>query len=164
MSIRFSDQLKEIISLSRDEAERIGTDYIGTGHLWLGLIKKDDGKAILFLKNLGFQLQEFKTEMETQLKSEHKRRGDARIKKGIFKFFNRSFKSLPLDSQAEKAIRGSLQEATDTNSIFVEPEHLLLAMLKNKEDLGASILGTYEVNYSNAALWLRRPNGFDPGD
>src|SRR5690554_2704211 len=64
MEAKFSNRVKEVISLSREEALRLGHDYIGTEHLLLGMVREGEGVAISLLKKLGVSLDELRAELE----------------------------------------------------------------------------------------------------
>ncbi|MDH4057489.1 MAG: Clp protease N-terminal domain-containing protein, partial [Cyclobacteriaceae bacterium] len=64
MEAKFSNRVKEVISLSREEALRLGHDYIGTEHLLLGLIREGEGVAVGVLKKLGVPLDALRAEIE----------------------------------------------------------------------------------------------------
>jgi len=157
MNNNFSRQIKEVISLSREEAVRLGSDHIGTGHLLLGLIKEDHNTAVTILKGFDIELEGLKKEVEECIEAakEGPHNNNVRIP-GIFKFFSTTNRALPLDKQAEKVIRESVIEAKDTKSRTVEPEHLMLSILKNAEDMGAMIRSRYNVDYNKAILQLRQ--------
>ena len=114
MSYKFSKQMKEIISFSRDEAERLGNDYIGTEHLLLALIRNSENTAVRILKSFKVDIIEMQNEIESAIKSD----------KGYQK-------ALPLNVSAEQTINGSVSEAKKSNSKKVEPEHLILSILNN---------------------------------
>src|ERR1700729_3177057 len=112
MSHKFSTQMKEIISFSRDEAERLGNDYIGTEHLLLGLIKEGDNAAVRILKSLNVDIKEMQDEIELSIKSD---KGHKIV--------------LPLNDSAEQTLHGAVSEAKTLKSKKVEPEHLILSIL-----------------------------------
>ena len=122
MSYRFSNQMKEIISFSRDEAERLGNDYIGTEHLLLGLIREGDNTAVRILKSFKVDIQEMRNDIELSVKS------DKIPQKGT-----------PLNVSAEQTIFGAVSEAKTSKSKKVEPEHLILSILNNSKT-GPAIL------------------------
>jgi ATP-dependent Clp protease ATP-binding subunit ClpC len=64
MEAKFSNRVKEVISLSREEALRLGHDYIGTEHLLLGMIREGEGVAVSILKKLGVSLDDLRTAIE----------------------------------------------------------------------------------------------------
>ena len=134
MDNNFSAQVKEIISFSREEALRLGNDFIGTEHLLLGLIREGENTAIKILKQLNVDLYELRKEVELAVKD--------KTGKNIA-----NINSLPLTKQAEKVIRVTVLEAKALKSPLVETEHLMLSILKNKENIATQILGQFDVDY-----------------
>jgi ATP-dependent Clp protease ATP-binding subunit ClpC len=114
MGYRFSNQMKEIISFSREEAERLGNDYIGTEHLLLGLIRNGENTAVRILKSFHVDLKGMQNDIELSVRS------------------NKGYqKALPLNGSAEQTINGAVSEAKTLKSKKVEPEHLILSILNN---------------------------------
>ncbi|NNV56049.1 ATP-dependent Clp protease ATP-binding subunit [Limnovirga soli] len=134
MDNNFSAQVKEIISFSREEALRLGNDFIGTEHLLLGLIREGENTAIKILKQLNVDLYELRKEVELAIKD--------KTGKNIA-----NINSLPLTKQAEKVIRVTVLEAKALKSPLVETEHLMLSILKNKENIATQILNQFDVDY-----------------
>jgi ATP-dependent Clp protease ATP-binding subunit ClpC len=134
MDNNFSAQVKEIISFSREEALRLGNDFIGTEHLLLGLIRDGENIAIKVLKQLNVDLYELRKEVELAIKD--------KTGKNIA-----NINSLPLTKQAEKVIRVTVLEAKALKSPLVETEHLLLSILKNKENIATQILNQFDIDY-----------------
>ncbi|MFM7358052.1 MAG: ATP-dependent Clp protease ATP-binding subunit [Sediminibacterium sp.] len=134
MDNNFSSQVKEIIAYSREEALRLGNDFIGTEHLLLGLIREGDNTAIKVLKHMNVNLSELRKEVELAVKD-----------KSGKNFGN--INNLPLTKQAEKVIRVTVLEAKSQKSQTVETEHLLLSILKNKENVATQILNQFDVDY-----------------
>jgi ATP-dependent Clp protease ATP-binding subunit ClpC len=134
MDNNFSPQVKEIISYSREEALRLGNDFIGTEHLLLGLIRDEENTAIKVLKQLNVDLYELRKEIELAVKD--------KTGKNIA-----NINSLPLTKQAEKVIRVTVLEAKALKSPLVETEHLMLSILKNKENIATQILGQFDIDY-----------------
>ncbi|PZR28248.1 MAG: Clp protease ClpC [Citrobacter freundii] len=134
MDNNFSAQVKEIISFSREEALRLGNDFIGTEHLLLGLIREGDNTAVRILKSFNVDLYELRKEIELAVKD--------KTGKNIA-----NINSLPLTKQAEKVIRVTVLEAKALKSTTVETEHLMLSILKNKENIATQILNQFDVDY-----------------
>ena len=134
MDNNFSTQVKEIISYSREEALRLGNDFIGAEHLMLGLIRDQENTAIRVLKQLNVNLGELRKEIELAVKD--------KSGKNVA-----NINSLPLTKQAEKVIRVTVLEAKALKSPMVETEHLLLSILKNKENIATQILNQFDVDY-----------------
>ena len=101
MDNNFSSQVKEIISFSREEALRLGNDFIGTEHLLLGLIREGDNTAIRILKSFNVDLYELRKEIELAVKD--------KTGKNIA-----NINSLPLTKQAEKVIASTALTARST--------------------------------------------------
>jgi ATP-dependent Clp protease ATP-binding subunit ClpC len=134
MDNNFSVQVKEIISFSREEALRLGNDFIGTEHLLLGLIREGENTAVRILKSFNVDLYELRKEVELAVKD--------KTGKNIA-----NINSLPLTKQAEKVIRVTVLEAKALKSATVETEHLMLSILKNKENIATQILNQFDVDY-----------------
>ncbi|MFA6060201.1 MAG: ATP-dependent Clp protease ATP-binding subunit [Taibaiella sp.] len=150
MDSNFSPKVKEIISYSREEALRLGNDFIGTEHLLLGLIREGESIAMRILQSLKIDLFDLRKEVEVVIKD-----------KGSRTIAN--VNSLPLTRQAEKVIRITVLEAKTLKSRTVESEHLMLSILKNKENPAAQILNNYEVDYERFKNELSILQGETPG-
>src|SRR5699024_9001223 len=133
MDQSFSAQVREIISYSREEALRLGNDFIGIEHLLLGMIREGDGRAIKILQSLEVDLYELRKEIELAIKD--------KTGKNI-----NNINSLPLTKQAEKVIRVTVLEAKALKSQMVETEHLMLSILKNKENICTQMLQQFGIN------------------
>ena len=132
MDNNFSPQVKEVISFSREEALRLGNDFIGTEHLLLGLIRDGNNLALKVLMNLHVDLAELRKEVELAIKDKN---GKTVV----------NMNSLPLTKQAEKVIRVTVLEAKSLKSPVVETEHLLLSILKNKDNIATQILNQFDI-------------------
>jgi ATP-dependent Clp protease ATP-binding subunit ClpC len=135
MDSQFSAKVKEIISYSREEALRLGNDFIGTEHLMLGMIRDGQGLAVRVLQNLHVDMFDLRRELELAIKN----------KSGVKNLQN--INSLPLTKQAEKVIRITVLEAKALKSLLAESEHLVLSILKNKENVACQILNQFNVDY-----------------
>lgn len=149
MDSNFSPKVKEIISYSREEALRLGNDFIGTEHLLLGLIRDGDGMAMKVLEQMEVDLFDLRKEVEAAIKDKSN------------KPLN-NINSLPLTKQAEKVIRITLLEAKALKSQTVETEHLMLSILKNKENVATQIMHQYEVDYEKFRSELGIMQGDSP--
>lgn len=149
MDSNFSPKVKEIISYSREEALRLGNDFIGTEHLLLGLIRDGEGLAVKVLQTLQVDLFDLRKELEMAIRD-----------KGNKPLAN--INSLPLTKQAEKVIRITVLEAKALKSPSVETEHLMLSILKNKENVATQILHQYEVDYEKFKSELGIVQGENP--
>ncbi len=136
MDGHFSSKVKEIISFSREEALRLGNDFIGTEHLMLGMIRDGQGLGIRILQNLHVDLFNLREELEKVIKNKG---GSAKSPVNI--------NSLPLTKQAEKVIRITVLEAKSLKSALAESEHLVLSILRNKDNVACQILSQFKVDY-----------------
>ncbi|HTM66108.1 MAG TPA: ATP-dependent Clp protease ATP-binding subunit [Flavipsychrobacter sp.] len=134
MDSNFSPKVKEIISYSREEALRLGNDFIGTEHLLLGVIREGEGLAVRVLQSMNVDLFDLRKELELAIKD--------KSNKPLA-----NINSLPLTKQAEKVIRITVLEAKALKSPSVETEHLMLSILKNKENVATQILHQFDVDY-----------------
>jgi len=155
MDNNFSTQVKEIISYSREEALRLGNDFIGAEHLMLGLIRDQENTAIKVLRQLNVNLTDLRKEIELAVKD--------KSGKNVA-----NINSLPLTKQAEKVIRVTVLEAKALKSPMVETEHLLLSILKNKENIATQILNQFDVDYdlfrNELGMVGSSPSGLDDTD
>ena len=133
MEAKFSPRVKDVIAFSREEALRLGHDYIGTEHLLLGLIREGEGMAIKFLKSLNINLVELRKSVENAVK------GNA----GSVSNLN----NIPLTKQAEKALKITYLEAKIVKSEIIGTEHLLLAILKDEDNIATQILNQFGITY-----------------
>ena len=134
MEAKFSNRVKEVISLSREEAIRLGHDYIGTEHLVLGMIREGEGTAIALLKKLGVSIDELKYALEQAT------RNTATQSSNITG-------SIPLTKQTEKVLKITYLEAKIFKSDIIGTEHLLLSILRDEDNISSQILAKFNVNY-----------------
>lgn len=141
MEAKFSPRVKDVISFSREEAIRLGHDYIGAEHLLLGLIREGDGKAVKTLKALDVDLLRLKKVIEDQVK--------------VVPATNPvNMLNVPLTKQAEKVLKITYLEARIFKTDIIGTEHLLLSILRDEENIATKVLGQFGVNYEvfNSAL------------
>lgn len=134
MEAKFSPKVKEVISYSREEALRLNHDYIGIEHLLLGLIREGEGLAIKALKSLEIDAVMLRKTIEDSIKD--------KVAKGNFNPNN-----LPLTKQAEKVLKITVLEAKVLKSDVIGTEHLMLSILKNKDNLATQLLAQYDIDY-----------------
>ena len=132
MKNNFSKRVQMVIQFSREEALRLGHNYIGAEHLLLGLIRQGDGLAIEVLANLGVELEELKRSLEDAV----------RTSGGTMTLGN-----LPLTKRAEKILKSTYQEAKNFKSDIIDSEHLLLAIAEEVDSVASEVLGTLGVDY-----------------
>lgn len=141
MKNNFSSRVQMVIQFARDEALRLGHDYIGTEHLLLGLIREGEGIAIEILHALGCDLEEIKSAVE-----------DA----GRVSGDTMTIGNIPFTKRAEKILKSAYVEADRHKSDIIGTEHLLLALVKEKEGLAAQILKSFSVTYEAVSEELER--------
>jgi len=133
MRNNFTSRVQKVIRYSKEEAMRLGHDYIGTEHLLLGILKEGEGIAVKILKNLSADLGKLRQRIEEAS-------GPAG---GMMTLGN-----LPLSKRAEKVLKITYLEAKNFKSDIIGTEHLLLSLLKEKEGLAAQVLMSFNVDYN----------------
>ena len=139
MDGNFSDRLQEVIRLSREEALRLGHDYIGTEHLLLGIIRECQGVAIRILRNLDCDLIKLKKAIEDTV----------RTAGGTMTIGN-----IPLTKQAEKVLKITQIESKIYKADVIGTEHLLLSLLRDEDNIATQILHQFNVTYENSRAEL----------
>lgn len=137
MDDNFSPKVKDVIAYSKEEALRLGHDFIGTEHLMLGLLRKGDGKAIEILNSLDINLDHLRKKIE----------GLSPITPTYA--FTTEKKSLHLTRQAEKALKTTFLEAKLYQSKAVNTAHLLLCILRNENDPTTKLLHNFDASYED---------------
>ncbi|MFV0592922.1 MAG: ATP-dependent Clp protease ATP-binding subunit [Draconibacterium sp.] len=132
MDSQFSPRIKDIIGYSREEAIRLGNDYIGQEHLFLGILRDGEGIATDILENLGVDLAEIKLLVEKKIRTDKEISGKADI--------------IMLKS-TEKTLKLIYLEARSFKSITANSAHLLLAILKDSNSIVTQLLIEMGVNY-----------------
>ena len=135
---KFSPKVKKIISLSRDAALNTGCDYIGTEHILLGMLKDSEGIVIKVLDSLELDLDELKYKIEENIKPQ---------KKSLESSLNVG--SIPLNKHAEKVLKVSFLEAKLLRNSEINPEHIILSILKHEDNLASKILHRFEIDYDS---------------
>lgn len=141
MEAKFSNRVKEVISLSREEALRLGHDYIGTEHLLLGMIREGEGVAVIILKKLGVPLDELRNSIE-------------RAVKGTATHNVKNLANIPLTRQSEKVLKITYLEAKIFKSQLIGTEHLLLSILRDEDNIATQILNKFDTNYDSVKEML----------
>ncbi len=133
MNGMFTDRVKKVMQLAREESVRLGNDYVGTEHLLLGLIREGEGVAIVVLKNLGVELEELSKNIEKSITTSG---GMMTIGQMI-----------PFTPRAKKVLEIAAQEARSLGHKYIGTEHLLLALMKDNESAAANALGSIGIEY-----------------
>src|SRR4051812_37428392 len=134
MEAKFSNRVKEVITLSREEELRLGHDYIGTEHLILGMIREGEGVAVALLKKLGVQLEHLRAEIE-------------KVSKGTATHEIKNVANIPLTRASEKILKITYLEAKVFKAQLIGTEHLLLSILRDPDNLATQILNKFDVAY-----------------
>jgi ATP-dependent Clp protease ATP-binding subunit ClpC len=136
MEAKFSPRVKDVINFSREEALRLGNDFIGVEHLLLGIIREGDGMAIKLLNEFHLDLKQIRAEIEQSLIKNGRSSGPAQ-------------NNIPLVKQAEKVFKLTYLEAKLYKSPMIGTEHLLLSILKEEDSFACRVLNKYGVIYEN---------------
>tara|TARA_Y100000766_G_scaffold285412_1_gene308700 strand:+ start:6894 stop:9461 length:2568 start_codon:yes stop_codon:yes gene_type:complete len=133
MEAKFSPRVKDVITYSREEALRLGHDYIGVEHLFLGILREGEGNAIKILKAININLQDVRKAVESEIKPKSNN-------------FNQSG-NIPLVKQAERALKITYLEAKLFKSTLIGTEHLLLSILKDDDNVITNVFEEFNVDY-----------------
>jgi len=142
MNGMFTDRVKKVMQLAREESVRLGNDYVGTEHLLLGLIREGDGVAVAVLKNLNVDLEELARSIEKSISSSG---GMMTIGQMI-----------PFTPRAKKVLEIAAQEARAMSHKYIGTEHLLLALMKDHESAAATALAAIGVEYDRVKEEIER--------
>ncbi|MEZ4975818.1 MAG: ATP-dependent Clp protease ATP-binding subunit [Flavobacteriaceae bacterium] len=138
MDDNFSPRVKDVIAYSKEEALRLGHDFIGTEHLMLGLLRDGNGKAINILNALDIDLNHLRRKVEI-LSPANPNVAVASNEK----------KNLHLTRQAERALKTTFLEAKLFQSTSINTAHLLLCILRNENDPTTKLLNKLKVDYDS---------------
>ena len=134
MEENFSPRVRDVITYSKEEAMRLGHDYIGTEHLLLGILREGEGTAIEIIKDLGLDLKNVRHKIEG-LSAPYATNAPG------------TAKNLPLTRQAEKALKTTFLEAKLFQSPVIRTPHLLLCILRNDNDPISTIMAQMGASY-----------------
>ena len=137
MDENFSPRVKDVITFSKEEALRLGHDFIGTEHLMLGILRDGNGKAIDILLNLSIDLNHLRRKVEILSPA------NLQVTADIDK------RNLHLTRQAERALKTTFLEAKMFQSTTISTAHLLLCILKNENDPTTKLLNKLKIDYDN---------------
>ncbi len=138
MDDNFSPRVKDVIAYSKEEALRLGHDYIGTEHLMLGLLRDGSGKAIEILQTLSIDLSHLRRKVEILSPASPN-----------YAVGSNEKKNLHLTRQAERALKTTFLEAKLFQSTSINTAHLLLCVLRNENDPTTKLLNKLKVDYDN---------------
>ena len=138
MDDNFSPRVKDVIAYSKEEALRLGHDFIGTEHLMLGLLRDGNGKAIDILNALDVDLNHLRRKVEILSPANPN-----------INIASNQKKNLHLTRQAERALKTTFLEAKLFQSTSINTAHLLLCILRNENDPTTKLLNKLKVDYDN---------------
>ena len=133
MEAKFSPRVKDVITYSREEALRLGHDFIGIEHLMLGMIRDGEGVGIRLLKKLNIDIQELRKNIESSLTPGARK--------------SNNLANIPLVKQAEKTLKLTYLEAKTFKAVQIGTEHLLLCILKDNDNVVSKALLKFGVDY-----------------
>lgn len=149
MQERFTERVRKIMHLARDEALRFKQSFIGTEHLLLAMIKEGEGVGAMVLINLGIELTELRKSIESSISVGAGGKIDAL-----------------LSNEARVCVNYAMEEAKNFGHSYVGTEHLLLGIIRTEGSLGAQILESVGMDYEtvkNEIIQLLRPEGVVSG-
>ncbi len=146
MNYNFTDRVRKVLAMAREEAIRLQHDYVGTEHILLGLIREGEGVAAAVLMNLNVDLEQIHQRIEESV-----RKGKATIALG----------ELPYTSRAKKVLEYAMAEARELNHSYVGTEHLLLGLLREEKGIAAQVLHSLGVSLEEARAQTLKILGSD---
>jgi ATP-dependent Clp protease ATP-binding subunit ClpC len=146
MNYNFTDRVRKVLAMAREEAIRLQHDYVGTEHILLGLIREGEGVAAAVLTNLNVDLDQIHERVEESV-----RKGKATIALG----------ELPYTSRAKKVLEFAMAEARDFSHSYVGTEHLLLGLLREEKGIAAQVLNSLGVTLEEARAETLKVLGSD---
>src|SRR5574341_1458282 len=132
---RFTERARKVIILAREEAIRLGHNFVGTEHLLLGLIREGDGLAVAILKKLNVNIAAVKTEIEKIV--------------AVGNEFSPG-SEIPFTPQAKKVLEYAISEARSLGHNYIGTEHLLLGLIREGEGIGSLVLRDFGVSVAAA--------------
>src|ERR687889_457818 len=143
----FTDRVRKVLQMAREEAARLHHEYVGTEHILLGLIREGEGVAAAVLTNLNVDLEDIQQKIEETVK-----KGKAAAAAGP---------DLPYTSRAKKVLELAMTEARELNHSYVGTEHLLLGLLREEKGIAAQVLTDAGVNLEQSRAETLRLLGSD---
>ena len=138
----FTERLRRVLALSREEAHRLGHEYVGTEHFLLGLVAEGEGGATAMLESLGVNCGAMKALVEQTVKTGSKSGWPG--------------SDLPYTSRAKKVLEFAMSEARAHNHSYVGTEHLVLGVLREEKGIGAQALADAGLRLPEARAEMLR--------
>jgi len=151
MNGMFTDRVKKVMQIAREESIRLGNDYVGTEHLLLGLIKEGDGVAVAVMRSMGVDLDDLSATIEKTITSSG----------GMMTIGQ----MLPFTPRAKKVLEIAANEARSMSHKYIGTEHLLLALMKDTESAAANAMAASGLDYERVKEEINRVlrGGESPG-
>ncbi|OFX69099.1 MAG: Clp protease ClpC [Bacteroidetes bacterium GWE2_29_8] len=146
MDDKLSKRAKDVITFSREEAIRLGNEYIGIEHLFLGILRGEDNRATQILNQTGVNILEVKKIIDEKLKNN---------------FLKTNIEELPLLKDAERILKTANLEAMHLKSIIIGTEHILLAILRDEKNFVTKTLNNLYIYYDMIKKYIK---GTKPDD
>src|SRR5688572_18183809 len=143
----FTERVRKVLAMAREEAARLHHEYVGTEHILLGLIREGEGVAAAVLQSLTVDLEEIQQKIEETVKKGKAQQGTG--------------PDLPYTSRAKKVLELAMSEARELNHSYVGTEHLLLGLLREEKGIAAQVLTDANVNLDAARTETLRLLGTD---
>ena len=142
MNGMFTDRVKKVMQIAREESVRLGNDYVGTEHLLLGLVKEGDGVAVAVMRSMGVDLEDLSSNIEKTITSTG----------GMMTIGQ----MLPFTPRAKKVLEIAANEARSMSHKYIGTEHLLLALMKDTESAAANALAASGLDYERVKEEINR--------
>ncbi|MFI5230683.1 MAG: Clp protease N-terminal domain-containing protein, partial [Gemmatimonadales bacterium] len=126
----FTERVRKVLSMAREEAGRLHHEYVGTEHLLLGMLREGEGVGVTVLQNAGIDVDRLASKLEASVKH-----GETA----------RSAPDLPYTSRAKKVLELAMDEARGLNHSYVGTEHLLLGLVREGDGVAAKVLSSLNV-------------------
>ncbi|MFQ5747537.1 MAG: ATP-dependent Clp protease ATP-binding subunit [Gemmatimonadota bacterium] len=146
MNYNFTERVRKVLAMAREEAIRLQHDYVGTEHILLGLIREGDGVAAEVLRNLAADFDDL-----LRLVEENLRPGKSSTPMG----------ELPYTTRAKKVLEYAMAEARELNHSYVGTEHLLLGLLREEKGLASKVLGELGIGLEESRAEMLKLLGTD---
>ena len=141
MTTKYSEQLHNVLTYSAQEAERLGNNYVGPEHLLLGLLRNGSGKAIEIMNHSNVNLTRLKQTIESQIRTDAEPTGQ----------------EIPLLKSTERIKKIMELETRSMSAEQADTEHLLLAILKDNNNLAVDVLSEVHLTYDQAKAYIETP-------
>jgi len=146
----FTDRVRKVLQMAREEAARLHHEFVGTEHILLGIVREGDGVACAVLTNLNADLEDIRDQIERT------------VKEGKIANRGPASQDLPYTSRAKRILELSMSEARELNHAYVGTEHLLLGVLREENGIGAQVLMNLGLTLERARAETLRLLGAEP--